>query len=231
MIDLIIISTNIVIEFKSMQSEISEFQKNISVAIVEDDHELRALLEMLIDRSPGFECKFVYKSCEEALQTLEDHKPDVVLMDVELPGISGIEGVKKLKPNLETTDFIMLTIREDDETIFQSLSAGATGYLLKDTPPTKLLSSIREVHEGGSPMTPGIARKLTQFFKPNVSPLTERETVILQQLCLGHSYNIIAEVLFISGHTVRNHIKNIYEKLHVHSRGEAVNKAIKDRLV
>ena len=208
------------------------FQKVISVAIVEDDDEIRGLLEMLIDRSPGFSCKQVFRDCETAIEPIKRHLPEVVIMDVELPGISGIEGVKQLKESVPGTDFIMLTIREDDDTIFRSLSAGATGYLLKDTPPTKLLSSIREVNAGGSPMTPGIARKITEYFQPkSMSPLSERETQILQKLCVGQNYSTIADVLYISGHTVRAHIKNIYRKLHVNSRAEAVSKAIKDRLV
>ena len=207
-------------------------QKNISVAIVEDDAEIRGLLEMLIDRSPGFSCKQVFGSCGDGLEDLRYNPPDVVLMDVELPAILGTDCVKKLKTSLPDTDFLMLTIRDDDDTIFQSLTAGATGYLLKDTPPAKLLASIREVHEGGSPMTPATARKIAEYFRPSSpSPLSERETEILKKLCDGNSYSDIAEALFISGHTVRAHIKNIYGKLHVNSRAEAVSKAMRDRLI
>lgn len=209
-----------------------EFQKTISVAIVEDDDEIRGLLEMLIDRSPGFTCKLVFRDCESAIEAIKKDLPEVVLMDVELPGMNGIDGVKILKESVPGTDFIMLTIRDDDETVFQSLAAGATGYLLKDTTPSQLLSSIREVHQGGSPMTSGIARKVTRYFQPkSKSPLTERETEILEELCKGQNYSSIADQFYISGHTVRAHIKNIYRKLHVNSRAEAVSKAIKDRLV
>lgn len=209
-----------------------DFHKTISVAIVEDDKEIRDLLELLIDRSPGFSCKHVFSDCENALEPIKKHLPDVVLMDVELPGMSGIEGIKKLKESVPGTDFIMLTIREDDDTVFKSLAAGATGYLLKDTPPTKLLAGIKEVYQGGSPMTSNIARKVTSSFHSNTSsPLSEREKEILEKLCDGQNYNAIADSLYISGHTVRAHIKNIYRKLHVNSRGEAVKKALKDKLV
>jgi DNA-binding NarL/FixJ family response regulator len=153
-------------------------------------------------------------------------------MDIGLPGLSGIEGVKLLKDELPSTDFIMLTIQEDDDSVFNSLCAGATGYLLKDTPPHDLLQSIKEVKKGGSPMSPSIARRIINSFKPNpVNPLTKREIEILEKLCDGENYKSIADSLFVSGHTVRAHIKSIYRKLQVNSRGEAVKKAIKDKLV
>ncbi|NBC27605.1 MAG: response regulator [Bacteroidetes bacterium] len=202
----------------------------ITVAIVEDDEEIRNVLEILIDRSPGFSCRQVFENCESALEPIQKLQPDVVLMDVELPGIDGIDGILKLKDHLPETDFIMLTIRDDDDTVFRSLAAGATGYLLKDTPPAKLLSSIREVTEGGSPMTPEIARRVTEFFRPKPdSPLSEREREVLYLLCEGHNYQTVANKLFISGHTVRAHIKNIYRKLQVSSRAEAVAKALKNK--
>ncbi len=204
----------------------------INVAIVEDDNDIRTLLELLIDRSPGFSCKRTFSDAETALNELINLKPDVVLMDVELPGISGIEAIEKLKPESPNTDFIILTIRDDAETIFNALRAGADGYLLKDTPPVNLLAGIREVSLGGSPMTPSIARKVTDYFKPKQNhDLTEREKEILEYLCKGNNYNQIADSLFISGHTVRAHIKNIYKKLQVSSRGEAVQRAFKDRLI
>ncbi len=210
----------------------SPTQQNISVAIIEDDDEIRNLLTILIDSSPGLSCALSFPDCESAISPIKQEQPDVVIMDIELPGMNGIEGVKQLKQSLEQTDFIMLTIRDDDETVFQSLAAGATGYLLKDTPPATLIEHIKEVHSGGSPMSAGIARKVTTYFRPEpTSPLSNRELEILQLLCKGKNYSQIAEQLFISGHTVRNHIKNIYQKLHVHSRAEAVNKSIKDRLV
>ena len=209
-----------------------ENPKEIRIAIIEDDEEIRNLLEILIDRSPGFSCKHVFRDCEIAIKPIQKQNPNVVLMDVELPGMDGIEGISQLKENMPDTDFIMLTIRDDNDTIFRSLAAGATGYLLKDTPPAKLLTSIREVYEGGSPMTPDIARRVTQYFQPKkASPLSDREMEVLEMLCEGHNYATVAEQLFISGHTVRAHIKNIYRKLQVSSRAEAVSKALKNRWI
>jgi len=209
-----------------------DITKIISVAVIEDDNEIRNLMHALIDNSPGFSCKQLFADCESAIKHIREFPPDVVLMDVELPGINGVEGVKQLKPGLDNTEFIMLTIRDDDDTVFQALVAGATGYLLKDTPPSILLDSIQQVYSGGSPMTASIARKVVQHFKPVTdSPLSTRELEILNLLCQGKNYGKIGEELFISGHTVRNHIKNIYNKMQVHTRAEAVNKAIRDRLV
>jgi DNA-binding NarL/FixJ family response regulator len=204
----------------------------ISVAIIEDEDEIRELFEKIIDRSPGFSCKHVYKDCESALENLKINKPDVVLMDIQLPGMNGIEGIKNLKPELPETDFIMLTIRDEEEIVFQSLCAGATGYLLKETPPVKLLAAIKEVREGGSPMSPGIARKITLSFQPSGNnPLTQREQEVLSRLAEGENYSTISTKLFISGHTVRAHIKNIYQKLQVSNRAEAIFTAIKQKLI
>ncbi|MCF8379064.1 MAG: response regulator transcription factor [Bacteroidales bacterium] len=204
----------------------------INVAIVEDEDEIRELLEQIIDRSPGFACKHVYKDCESAIDSIKLAKPDVVLMDIQLPGITGIKGIELLKPELPDTDFIMLTIRDEEEIVFQSLCAGATGYLLKDTPPVKLLSAIKEVRDGGSPMSPGIARKIALSFQPSKdNPLTEREIEVLTRLANGENYSTISSKLFISGNTVRAHIKNIYRKLQVNSRAQAVISAIKQKLI
>lgn len=207
-------------------------EKIIHVVIVEDDDEIRPLMELLIDRTPGFTCKSTFRDCESAALYLKENPPDVVLMDIELPGINGIEGIRILHEFLPETDFIMLTIRDDDDAVLQSLAAGATGYLLKDTAPAKLLEGIREVVDGGSPMTPAIARKVTASFQTKkYTVLTNRETEIMQMLCDGHHYGAVAEALFISGHTVRAHIKNIYRKLQVKTRAELVTKAHKNRLV
>jgi DNA-binding NarL/FixJ family response regulator len=204
----------------------------IRVAVVEDDAEIRQLLTMLIDASPGFSCKHSFNDCETAVGELPALDNDVILMDIILPKMSGIEGVKLLKEKIPNTDFIMLTVQEDDNSIFDSLCAGASGYLLKDTPPAELLGSIKEVINGGSPMTPSIARRVINSFKKSEeSPLTKRETEILELLCDGKNYKIIADELFVSGNTVRAHIKNIYRKLHVNSRAEAVKKAINDKLL
>ncbi|MCL4167024.1 UNVERIFIED_CONTAM: hypothetical protein GTU68_038340 [Idotea baltica] len=153
-------------------------------------------------------------------------------MDINLPGMSGIEGVKLLKEQKPDLDIIMLTVQVDDHSVFESICSGATGYMLKDTPPATLLNAIKEVTEGGAPMNTLIARKVLGSFKRNgSSPLTDRETEVLRQLCDGQNYKVIAEALFVSGHTVRTHIKNIYKKLHVNSRAEAVKKALRDKLI
>ncbi len=209
-----------------------ENKEDITVAIVEDDGEISEMLSLIIDRSPGYSCKQSYGDCEHAIEGISKSPPDVVLMDIDLPKMNGIKGVKILKEKFPETDFIMLTIQEDDDSVFNSLCAGATGYLLKDTPPAALLTSIREVRDGGSPMSPSIARRIIGSFKPNsTSPLTSRETEILEKLCDGENYRAIAEKLFISGHTVRAHIKSIYKKLQVNTRAGAVKKAINDKLI
>ncbi len=206
--------------------------KSIKVAIVEDDKEIKNLLTLIIDGSPGFECKQSYANCEDAVKNIPQSPPDVVLMDIDLPKTTGIEGVKLLKESLPETDFIMLTIKEDDDSVFNSLASGATGYLLKDIPPVQLLQSIKEVVEGGSPMSPMIARKVFGSFRKSVeSPLSERETEVLKRLCSGENYKTIADALFVSGNTVRAHIKNIYKKLQVNTRAEAVSKAINEKLI
>lgn len=205
----------------------------IHVAIVEDDDEIRQTLALIINGTPGYHCKHTFIDCESAIKELPGLYVNVVLMDIELPGMTGIQGIKKLKPLLPDIDFIMLTIKQDAESIFNSLCAGASGYLMKDTPPSDLLKSITEVSQGGSPMSTNIARKVILSFHQQVveSPLSDRETEVLQLLCDGQNYRSIAEKLFLSTHTVKSHIKNIYKKLHVNSRAEAVKKAIKDRLI
>lgn len=205
---------------------------DISVAIIEDDREIRQLMTLLIDSSPGYTCKQSFNDCESALGVIRQDPPEVVLMDIDLPGMSGIEGVRLLKQQYPEIDFIMLTIKEDDDSIFDSLCAGASGYLLKDTPPATLLESIRVVYNGGAPMSAAIARRIVASFRTVAeNPLTAREQEILRRLCDGGNYKVIADQLNISGHTVRAHIKNIYSKLHVTSRAEAVRKAIDDKLI
>jgi len=204
----------------------------IKVAIVEDDSEIRQLLSLIINGSPGFECKHTYSNCEDALENIPKNLPDVVLMDIDLPKLSGIEGVIILKDKLPQVDFIMLTIKEDDDSVFKSICAGATGYLTKDIPPTNLLNSIKDAVNGGSPMSANIARKvISSFHKSTESPLSNRETEVLKRLCDGENYKTIADALFVSGNTIRAHIKNIYKKLQVNSRAEAVSKAITEKLL
>jgi len=202
---------------------------DIRVAIVEDTDDIRQGLAMLINGSEGFECTETYSNGQAALTNLPQSQPDVVLMDINMPGMNGIECVQKLKPLLSKTQFLMSTVYEDDENIFQSLKAGATGYLLKKTQPSRILEAIREVHDGGSPMSWQIARKVIGSFHQQKKgdgdqELSEREGEILQQLAKGLRYKEIAGQLFISTDTVRSHVRRIYEKLQVHSRTEALNK-------
>lgn len=200
-----------------------------SVAIVEDIKEIREGLKLLIDERDGFECRYSFSSAEEALIALPKIKPDVVLMDIHLPGMNGIECIKKLKPLCENTLFIMSTVYEDDDNIFESLKAGASGYLLKKTSPDKILEAIREVVNGGSPMSGQIARRVISSFQKKDSIdaseiLTNKEKEILKALAKGLRYKEIAELMTISIETVRSHARNIYEKLQVQSRTEALNK-------
>ena len=202
----------------------------LGVSIVEDDADIRANLAHLITQTADFRLVSEHASAEDALAHLPRLAPDVVLMDIHLPGISGIECVRRLKSELPQVQVIMLTIYEDSDQIFQSLRAGASGYLLKRTPGAKILESIREVHSGGSPMNSHIARKVVQFFNqasPPASPLemlSEREQEVLVLLSRGQLYKQIAESLGITMDTVRKHLQSIYQKLHVHSRTEAVVK-------
>jgi DNA-binding NarL/FixJ family response regulator len=202
----------------------------IQVALVEDDPEIRANLAHRVGRSPGFRLLRSYSDAESALADLPRHPPDVVLMDINLPGIDGVECVRQLKVKMPAVQFIMLTIYEDGNRLFKSLMAGASGYLLKRTPPDKLLVAIQEAHEGGAPMTPEVARRVVQHFQQIPQPssdlqrLTPRETDVLEQLAKGFLYKEIEDNLGIGTGTLRGYIANVYEKLHVHSRTEAVVK-------
>ncbi len=201
----------------------------ITVAIVEDIKEIREGLKLLIDSSEGFACSEVYVNAEEAVSGLLTSKPDVVLMDINLPGMNGIEAVRQLKEKCKSTQFIMSTVYEDDNNIFESLKAGASGYLLKKTAPSKILESITEVIQGGSPMNTQIARKVILSFQKKDSidesdVLTKKEKEVLKSLARGLRYKEIAEELNVSIETIRSHARNIYEKLQVQSRTEALNK-------
>lgn len=207
----------------------------IRVAIVEDENEIRESLAIIIGGARGFACAGAYNDCETALARLEDDLPDVVLMDIKFrPGkMSGIEGARKLKVLLPELDIIMLTIYEDNELIFDSLRAGACGYLLKHIAPADLLASIKEVVTGGAPMSTKIARLVVGSFQSSEAApqLTLRQKEILQKLREGKTYRLIGEELFISENTVKCHIKKIYELLHVHSQAEAVAKAFEQHLI
>ena len=203
---------------------------SISVSIVEDDAQVRASLIKLIDSSPGFRCVSQHGSAENALQEIPRIKSEVVLMDINLPGINGVECVRRLKPQLPATQVIMLTVYQNTEHIFNALAAGATGYMLKQTPPAELLAAIKEVHAGGSPMSSHIARKIVQSFQQSASAsaeaqsLSPREAEVLDLLAKGFLYKEIADSMKVTYATVHTHIRHIYEKLHVRSRTEAVAK-------
>jgi DNA-binding NarL/FixJ family response regulator len=206
----------------------------ITVAIVEDDHRVRESLCVLINGTENIRCISTHSSGEEALEDIFYKKPDVVLMDINLPGMSGIDCVRKLKAALPKTQILMLTMYEDDEKVFQSLVAGASGYLVKRTSPSELLNAIQEVHSGASPMSGKIARTVVEYFhkrqnaSPQQEPLSRREEEILRLLAKGYRYKEIADALAISFETVRSHLKNIYDKLHVRSRTEAVVKYLQN---
>lgn len=205
----------------------------ISVAIVEDDRRVRESLAVLVDGGENTRCAGTYPSAEDALAALPARKPDVVLMDINLPEMTGIECVRRLKAQLPKTQILMLTMYEDDEKVFQSLVAGASGYLVKRTSPADLLKAIAEVHSGASPMSGKIARTVVEHFhklkkaSPEQEYLSKRELEILDLLSKGYRYKEIADALSISFETVRSHLKSIYNKLHVHSRTEAVVKYLR----
>lgn len=205
---------------------------SIKVAIIEDDQGIRQLMQLIVDGSPGFECQQAFEDCKSGIPALIESPPDIVLMDIDLPEMSGIVGVTWLKEKLPEVNVIMLTVHEDSDAIFDSLCAGAVGYLVKGLPPVQLLQAIEEAYNGGSPMSSSIARKVVQSFQPKVAnPLSDREQDVLKLLCKGENYKTISNALFISANTVKAHIKHIYEKLQVHTRAEAVGKALKNRLV
>ncbi len=201
----------------------------ISIAIIEDNEDIRDSLKAIIQGTQGFECAGAFEDAETGLGALSLEPADIVLMDIHLPGMDGIECVRRLKFIRPEIQFIMCTIFQDDESVFNALKAGATGYLLKTDDPTKIVDAIHELHAGGSPMTPHIARRVIESFnRPAINEeihlLTKRETEMLSLLSKGLRYKEIADKLFISNETVRKHIYNIYQKLHVQSRIEAVNK-------
>lgn len=206
-------------------------QEKITVSIVEDIEDIRESLRIMINGSTGFECVHVYTDAEEALEKMPANEIDVVLMDINLPKMNGIDCMKTLKPVMHNAQFMMYTVCDDDDNIFNALQSGASGYILKRTYPAQVLEAIRELHEGGSPMSNEIARRVIHYMHNKgkkteaVELLTERETEILDLLAKGYLYKEIADELFISKSTVKQHIHNIYGKLHVQTRTEALNKA------
>lgn len=209
----------------------------IKVLIYEDNPQLREGLSMLINGSDGFEVLAAYKNCIHVTDEVEAWKPDVILMDIDMPGVNGIEGLKLIRKVNADVKILMLTVFDDNKNVFESIKAGANGYILKKTAPSKLLEYINEAASGGAPMTSSIAAQVLKMFSETQNPvhkeynLTEREKQVLQYLVNGYSYKMIAAEIFIAIDTVRSHIKNIYEKLHVNSKSEAVAKAFRDNIV
>ena len=205
----------------------------ISVSIVDDEKELRQSIATFVDGTPGFKCVSTYSTAEAALKGLPADKPDVVLMDINLGGMNGIECVEQLKAATPAIQVLMLTVYEDTDQIFRALEAGATGYLLKRSSPTRLLQAIREIHAGGAPMTSSIARKVVASFQKSrqagakETHLSPREEMVLNCLAKGLTYKQIADQLQISIDTIRTYLRRIYEKLHVQSRTEAVAKYLR----
>jgi len=210
----------------------------IKVVLFEDNPNFRIGLYQLINGSEGFQCVGAFEDCTNLVERVRERQPDIVMMDIEMPGINGIQGVKILKEEFPDLKILMQTIFEENEKIFQSILAGAAGYILKNTPPSGILESIKEIHDGGAPMSPSIAVKVLKMLinkpeipKGNSFNLSNREKEILALLVKGMSYQMIAEKSFVSIDTVRTHVKNIYDKLHVHSKTEAVLKAIKGNII
>ena len=209
----------------------------IKVAIVEDMRDVREGLALLINGTSGFRCVGRFRSMEEAAANIAREMPDVVLTDIGLPGMDGIEGIRLLRQHHSSLPFIALTVYDDDDRIFDALCAGACGYLLKNTQPARLLEALREVAAGGAPMSPEVAKRVIRLFQefapPKASPchLTPQEKELLKLLVAGHSYKSAANEMKISYHTVSFHLRNIYEKLQVHSKTEAVSKALREKLV
>jgi DNA-binding NarL/FixJ family response regulator len=211
----------------------------VKVIIVEDVENIRMGLKLLIDGTVDFKCVGDFENCEQMFKKVNSLEPDVVLMDIDLPGMSGIDGIRKLRGIFPDLRILVLTVYDESDTVFKALCAGACGYMVKKTPPAQLLEAINEAHKGGAPMSSHIARKVVDFFqnkdslfeKGNHIDLTNREREVLSGLVDGFSYKAIANKLFISIDTVKFHFRNIYKKLHVHSQSEAVAKAIKEKLI
>jgi DNA-binding NarL/FixJ family response regulator len=211
-------------------------EQTIRILIVEDERHLREGLETLVNFTPGFKCAGAFRSMEEALARVRHDLPDVVLTDIGLPGMSGIEGIKRLKESHPDLLVLVLTVYDDNEKIFDALCAGACGYLLKRTEPSELLKSLREAVTGGAPMSPEVAAKVIKIFREFRPPekaeynLTPHEIRLLKMLTEGYNYVSAAEKLGISYNTLKFHVRNIYDKLQVHSQSEALAIAMRERL-
>jgi DNA-binding NarL/FixJ family response regulator len=219
------------------EKSVAEPQTSIKVAIIEDQREVRQGLVVLVNGTVGFSCANSFRTMEEAIRVITNEPPDVILTDLGLPGMSGTKGIRILKGLHPDVPILALTVYDDDEEIFDALCAGASGYLLKDTQPARLLECLREVVSGGAPMSPEVAHRVVELFRQFRPPeraehnLTPQEKELLKLLVEGHYYKTAAAELGISVNTVAFHLRNIYEKLQVHSKTEAVAKALKERLV
>lgn len=209
----------------------------ITVAIVEDNPDYRNGISYILRASPNCSIVGEYANAEDFLDEVDDIRPDVVLMDIGLPGISGIEATSIVKQKYPRMQVIILSVFEDDDNVFRAICAGAIGYVAKPVMPQQLLEAVENAFNGGTPMSPHIARKVIEMFKQNAPPpkadyhLTERELDVLERLVIGDDYKQIADKLFLSIFTVRAHLRNIYDKLHVHSKSQAVSKALNERLL
>jgi DNA-binding NarL/FixJ family response regulator len=208
----------------------------IRVSILDDDKEFRELISTTIKNSNGFVCAGLYSSCDEAMKKIEDDIPDILLLDIAMPYKSGIQSLKEIKQKYPSVEVLMLTVLSDNDKIFESVRNGAVGYILKKSPSDKLLEAINEAYEGGAPFPGEIARKVLQYFKTpfknsTQSELSDREREVLEALIDGHGTKAIADKLFVSINTIRFHLRNIYNKLHVNSRTEAVAKALKNKII
>jgi DNA-binding NarL/FixJ family response regulator len=218
-------------------SDPSSGRATIGVAIVEDLRDLREGLVVLVNGTPGFRCVAAYRTMEDALAKIGASVPDVVLSDIGLPGMSGVEGIRILRERYPTLPILALTVYDDDDDVFDALCAGAVGYLLKNTPPARLLEAIREVVDGGAPMSPEVARRVVVLFREFRPPeratyrLTPQEIEVLKLIVDGHYYKTAADAMGISRTTVAFHLRNVYTKLCVHSKTEAVAKALRERLI
>ena len=209
----------------------------IKLMLYEDNPQLREGLTMLLNGSDGFEVLAAFKNCNSVEEEVQAFDPDVILMDIDMPGTNGIEGLKRLRKVNSKAKVLMLTVFDDNKNVFEAIRSGANGYLLKKTPPSRLIEYIVEANSGGAPMTSSIATQVLRMFSDMNAQqgddynLSEREKQVLQLLVNGYSYKMIAAEMFIAIDTVRSHIKKIYEKLHVNSKSEAVAKAFKDKLI
>lgn len=209
----------------------------IKLLVYEDNPQLREGLSMLINGSEGFEVLASFKNCNNVLSELREYNPDIILMDIDMPGTNGIAGLKQIRLVNNEVKILMLTVFDDNKNVFEAISNGANGYVLKKTPPAKLLEYIQEAQSGGAPMTSSIATQVLKMFsainyeKGEDYNLSDREKEVLSLLVNGYSYKMVSAEMFIAIDTVRSHIKKIYEKLHVNSKSEAVAKAFKDKII